>query len=251
MERNSFQGISNIIRFNWHFYAIAGIVLVASLLLSRSSFFPEPIQRLLFFGSILAIGTMMISLVVSYYIYDRSGLYELDWLNDFEPESILNLHAGFDETSLLLQHKFPQSDLRICDFYDPKTHTEVSIKRARKAYPPDKATIAVQTDHLPFSDNSFDLSLAILSAHEVRDREERIQLFKELNRITKASGHIIVTEHLRDRNNFLAYTIGFFHFHSKASWMHTFKGAGLSVRRAFKFTPFITHFILQPHGNTS
>lgn len=93
-----------------------------------------------------------------------------------------------------------------------KKHTEVSIKRARKVYPPFSNTTSVQTNYLPFADETFDLTVAILSAHEIRNEEERILFFKELNRITESSGEIIITEHLRDFNNFMAYTIGFFTF---------------------------------------
>ena len=122
----------------------------------------------------------------------------------------------------------PSIKLSICDFYDPLKHTEISIKRARKAYPPDENTINISTNQLAFGPDHFDYSIAILSAHEIRD-PGGVSNFKRVARITKAEGHIFVTEHLRDWPNFLAYTIGFFHFHSKASWKRTFKEANLKI----------------------
>ena len=74
--------------------------------------------------------------------------------------------------------------------------------------------------------------------------------FKELNRITKNDGQIVVVEHLQDVANFLAYNIGFFHFHTKATWLKTLYAAGLRVQKEIKITPFITTFILQKNGNT-
>lgn len=90
----------------------------------------------------------------------------------------------------------------------------------------------------------------ILSAHEIRNEIERIELFKELNRVIKLNGQIYVTEHLRDFPNFLAYNIGFFHFHTKSSWLKTFNDANLKIRQEIKLTPFISTFILYKNGNT-
>lgn len=210
--------------------------------------FSQQIQILLNVGIAVATLTLLISLFVSFYIYDLSDLYQLTWIENADNKKLLNINAGFDETSKIIINKFPKTDLTICDFYNPYKHTEISIKRARKAYPPNPKTISVTTDKLPFSENAFDKSFAILSAHEIRNENERVQFFKELNRITK--GQIFVTEHLRDFNNFMAYTIGVFHFHSRESWLRIFKQADLTVTKEIKTTPFITTFVLDKNGNT-
>ena len=246
--RKPFQGVFNIIRFNWHFYLVAGLVFIA--VISLKNTLPNPIQPLALWLSILAMLTITISLLVSYYVYDCSDLYKLDWLPSSDNKKVLNINSGFDETSEIIKAKFPQTTLTICDFYNPDKHTEVSIRRARKAYPPILNTVQVSTDKLSFQDNSFDYALAILSAHEIRDEKERVLFFKELNRVTKPTGQIFVTEHLRDFNNFVAYTIGFFHFHSKTKWMNTFRQSNLTVKKEIKITPFITTFILNKNGDT-
>lgn len=248
LSRQPFQGVLNIIRFNWHFYVIA--VLILMLLIGCKKLFPENLQYLLVLGVMLAFATIIISLVVSYYVYDVSDLYELNWLKNLNHQKVLNINAGFDETSEILENKFVDIDLTICDFYDPEKHTEISIKRARQAYPPKDGTISVKTNQLPFLENSFDQTVAILSAHEIRDEEERVHFFGELSRVTKPSGKIYITEHFRDWKNFLAYTIGFLHFHSKPTWLKTFKMANLTLTKEIRTTPFVTTFILKKDGNT-
>ena len=246
LRRKPIQGVANIIRFNWHFYLMAFFVFVILFLLKNQ--FSQQIQPLLNVGIAVAILTLLISLLVSFYVYDLSDLYQLKWIKNVDNKNVLNINAGFDETSEIIINKFPQTNLTICDFYNPNKHTEISIKRARQAYPPSPKTISVSTNKLPFSDNAFDNSFAILSAHEIRNENERVQFFKELNRVT--NGQIFVTEHFRDFNNFMAYTIGFFHFHSRKSWLHTFKQADLTVTQEIKTTPFITTFVLEKNGNT-
>ena len=46
--------------------------------------------------------------------------------------NITNINAGFDETSYILDDKFPNATIKAFDFYDAEKHTEASIKRARK-----------------------------------------------------------------------------------------------------------------------
>lgn len=248
LKRKPFQGVMNIIRFNWHFYVIAGLILLAVIFFNHS--LPEQIQVVAFWMALLAGLSIIISLLTSFYIYDRSDLYQLQWLPSPGNKRILTINAGFDETTEIIKGKFPNCNITACDFYDPSRHTEVSLQRARKAYPSPLNTIQINTDRLPFADNSFDYTLTIFSAHEIRAEQERIDFFNELHRVTSVSGEIFVTEHLRDWNNFFAYTLGFFHFHSRKSWMRTFSQANLKLIREIKSTPYITTFILTKNGNT-
>ncbi len=82
-------------------------------------------------------------------------------------------------------------------------------------------------------------------------KKERINFFKELLRISKPSAKIILTEHLRDLPNFLAYNIGFFHFLPRHYWNKTFRESGLKICKQIKITSFVTTFILEKHGTSS
>ncbi|MEO0330429.1 MAG: class I SAM-dependent methyltransferase [Bacteroidota bacterium] len=250
--RKAFQGVQNIVRFNWHFYLLAGGGILLLFALSRFVSAPLSLYFQLLSGVILT--STLVSLASSFYIYDCSNLYRFTWLNfpdEGAEQRIINVHAGFDETSVLLKKQFPAAEIIALDFYDPVRHTEVSIKRARRAYPPYSNTQKIDTSAISLEDNYAEMTLAFLSAHEIRDARERSQFFRELNRITKPTGAIVVTEHLQDVPNFLAYNIGFFHFHSRATWYETFKAAELRVSQVFKTTPFITTFVLTPHGTSA
>jgi hypothetical protein len=237
MGRGAFQGVLNILRFNWHFYVLSLVVMLALIKFSVVL-------------SLLMLLVLVITLAVSYYIYDKSDLYTLKWLR-LSPESMINIHAGFDETSALLREKYPDASLAVYDFYDPKLHTEVSIKRARKAYPPYPDTLPISTKALQLGEESIDAIFLIFAAHEIRNDEERVIFFKQLAKALTSQGSIVVTEHLRDLPNLLAYNIGAFHFLSPSTWEHTFKQAGLQVQERFHITPFVTTFILSSYGVAS
>lgn len=251
VNRKPFQGIGNILRFNWHFYAWVLVVLVILHFVKR--FGTPAIHPALGLAEGLILLTTVVSLAVSTYVYDLSGLYRLDWLAiDVKGgDRLVNVHAGFDETSFLLAKKYPQALLGVLDFYNPKKHTEVSIRRARKAYPAYPGTTAVSTTAVPLPAQSVDVVFCILSAHEIRDNKERSVFFQQWERALNDDGRIVVVEHLRDGPNFLAYSIGAFHFHSAAVWKQTFSSAGLHIERQQKLTPLITVYYLQKNGNSS
>jgi len=247
--RKPFQGVWNIVRFNWHFYVLSFVVLV--LLLFLSNYTNSTFRACLLILDALIFLPTFISLSVSYYVYDLSGLYNLNWVDDsidIENGKVINVNAGFDETSILLKYKFPNFELLVFDFYDPKKHTEVSIKRARKAYALFPNTKSVTATNLPTLDSSADKIFVIFAAHEIRNEQERIEFFKELKRIIKPTGEIYITEHLRDVPNFLAYNIGFLHFYSKHSWLRVFESADLKLNKEQKLTPFISTFTLKKYG---
>jgi SAM-dependent methyltransferase len=250
--RKPFQGVLNIIRFNWHFYAIS--VAMLGVLLFVRNLLPESYHTFIAIFCLLAFLGVFISLLVSFYIYDISELYHFIWLKDIHlPENakIININSGFDETSHLLAIKYKDASLNIFDFYNPVNHTEISIKRARKAYPPYPSTQSVSTTHLPLANQSVDAVFAILSAHEIRNEEERILFFRELFRVVTPDGKIVIVEHLQDFANFMAYNIGFLHFHSRKTWLKAFAASGFNLRKEIKITPFISTFILDKNGSIS
>ena len=242
VERKIYQGVLNIVRFNWHFYFI-GLMLLF-LLIIISPMIPFGDQKPLIYFAIIVVGFFSLSLAISFHIYDLSDLYELRWLKASKHDKILNINAGFDEILPLLELKVKDLNITSCDFYNEERHNEISIKRARKAFPLSENSIQVNTDQLPFPKTEFDVIILFLSAHEIRNESERINFFIELSRVLKPDGKVYVTEHLRDGYNFLAYNIGFFHFHSRATWLNCFKHADLQILDELKSTPFVTKFIL-------
>lgn len=249
--RTSFQGLVNVIRFNWHFYALS-LIFTLLVALAGTYYLRNELQSYSYVVCILVLGMSLVSLVVSHYVYDLSGLYQFNWLRQYvlKGTKLVNINAGFDEISDLLKDKFKITEFVALDFYDPLKHTEISIERARKAYPAFPHTLRVDTRNLPLVDESIETIVVFFAAHEIRNYSERIDFFKELGRVIKPTGRIIVTEHLRDLPNFLAYNIGFFHFYPGSSWHRVFRTAGLDVVREMKHTPFVSIYILTSHGDS-
>ncbi len=248
--RHQFQGVTNILRFNWHFYALAVVGAAVGLLLASWLGGWWLVIGVCLVFAVLA--TTIVSLLVSWYVYDQSNLYTLDWLGEQgTPREIVNIHAGFDETSVFLAQRFPTANLQVFDFYDPELHTEISIKRARKAYAAFPGTVAISTSEVPLPENSVDLIFLLLSAHEIREETERSRFFSVLRMALKPGGKIIVAEHLRDRANLLAYSLGAFHFLPREEWYHTFTMASFNLVEEQKINPFITAFMLTKNVDPS
>lgn len=248
INRKPFQGVFNIVRFNWHFYVLAFIIVILIYFLRQFSF---GFWQIIMLFILLPVS---ISLLVSFFIYDFKDFYSLKWIEfiDVEkPKNIININAGFDETSAIIKNKFPNENLKVLDFYDRNFNTEISIERARKAYPAYKNTIFVKANNLPIKNESTDLVFLIFAAHEIRKTIDRIIFLKELNRILENKGKIILIEHLRDLPNFLAFNIGFFHFYSKKTWLNNLEKANLKITTEHKLTLFTSLFIIEKNGNPS
>ncbi|RYD76720.1 MAG: methyltransferase domain-containing protein [Sphingobacteriales bacterium] len=243
IKRRPFQGVLNILSFNRHFY-VYGLIALAVLFFSRL-YFNWPMDIFWLIVIAFAYGLLM-PLIVSAYVYDFSHYYELKWLEDIvknrPTNQVVNINAGFDETSFILHKKMPLSHLKVFDFYDVHQHTEAAIVRARKVsliYP---GTTQISTSHIPMENDSVDLIFLLSAAHEIRSNKEKVLFLKECHRICKTGGQVIMVEHLRDFPNFLAFTIGFTHFFSRHTWRTAFAEAGFSAFREKKFTPFMSVF---------
>lgn len=250
--RGALQGSKNVIRFNWHFYVFAGAC-ACLLLLIREQVDPV-VRSVVDIVLILTIAPTFTSMAVSLYVYDLSDLYTLKWLDRITLEkvdTIVSITAGFDEFSTLLKERFSSSTFVHLDIYDVERHTELSIRRARAAYPLPSDVRHVASTSLQLPDASMDVAFLLLSAHEIRNTEERHALFRELDRVLSPKGRVIVVEHLRDLANGLAYSIGALHFHSERTWTRSFDAASLCVEQELKITPFITTFVLRHNGTTS
>ena len=243
-ERRKFQGVLNILSFNRHFYAIG--VAIFSLVIAIHFFVGLP--SFVFFIIIAAFSYgLIMPLIVSAYVYDFSGYYDFNWLKNEIPngegiKKIVNINAGFDETSFILKSKFPQADLRVFDFYNEKKHTEPAIKRARKVSLVYPNTQQIASNAIPLEDQSVDVVFLLSALHEIRSDEEKVRLLKECYRLCKSGGKVVMVEHLRDFPNFLAFSVGFTHFFSRSVWKGVFERAGFSSFRETKFTPFMSVF---------
>jgi ubiquinone/menaquinone biosynthesis C-methylase UbiE len=248
IKRRKFQGVLNILSFNRHFYVFGLIVLVIIILSHLIFNWPIILFWLVIFAFLYG---LIMPLLVSAYVYDFSGYYSFDWLKKFnfidtKDTQILNINAGFDETSFIIKNHFPQSNLKVFDFYNAEQHTESAIIRARKVSLVYPNTQQIISNKIPLEDKSVDLIFLLSAVHEIRTQAEKIVFLKECRRVCKSNSNVIMIEHLRDFPNFVAFTIGFTHFFSKHIWKKAFIEAGYSNFSEQKFTPFMSIFKSQP-----
>ena len=244
IERKKFQGVLNILSFNRHFYVIGLVILFLILGICIYLNFSKII--IWFVISAFLYGLLM-PLIISAYVYDFSGYYNFNWFKnldiiDSKETKIVNINAGFDETSFSIKNKFPKSDLKVFDFYNSEKHTEPAIIRARKVSEIYPNTSQIKTNAIPLKENTVDVIFLLSAIHEIRKDKEKIEFLKECKRICKPKGKIIIVEHLRDIPNFFAFTVGFTHFFSKKTWFKVLNEAGFPTIHEQKFTPFMSIF---------
>lgn len=240
--KSGFQGVRQIVRFNWPFYA-AGFGLLAcggGLMAVFDSGFIIPTA--LAFAAWWLAG----SLVVSWWVYDVSDWSRGQWFRELGLKGrLLNVHSGFDETTGRVRRWAPEAEVQALDLFDPQRMTEASIHRARQMLPPLPGSLSGSHDVWPVAEGAQDAVLFLLSAHEFRRHEERVALFREARRVMRVGGCIIVAEHVRDVANFAAFGPGFLHFHSVPTWEEAWREAGLHATLHRRITPFLRLWRLQ------
>jgi Methyltransferase domain len=201
-SRAPYEGLLQIFNYNRPFYlrTVAGII--AAIILSV--WLPPALRTILLLATGTATFWTCSSLLVSHYIYDRSGLYRLCWLHEClsqPPMRWINIHSGIDEISLAIAAMFPGSDGQITDIYDPRELTEPSIKRAHRL--PAVSSASADRQVLPARDQEFEAAFLMFAAHELRHHEARVRLFREVARVLRIGGEVVLVEHLRNWVNFL------------------------------------------------
>jgi len=240
-----YDGVLQIIRYNWSHYAFTFFVAVSciaagELLRSRAA------SAIALLGVAL-VCWMAISILASHYIYDRSGLYDFRWMLDSlprQPSTWLNIHCGLDQSSPLLISLFPNAKRQVLDIFDPSEMTEPSIARARRENIAASETFAANFRALPVPSGSCAAVFLIFAAHELRNRSSRREFFAEITRVLSTDGTVVMIEHLRDLPNFAAFGPGFLHFQSRREWIKVAASADLALVNQFSITPFVCVFML-------
>lgn len=252
----TFQGVWQIVRFNpWFYAASLGLLAAGVCLLPWNSFSSSPVLTYgILFGFGLACWWTLASLAVSHWVYDRSDWRRGSWLRtlavaaDRNPQQVLNVHAGFDETTERLCSWLPNANIHALSLFDPQRLTEKSIHRAAAYRPAPPGEWKGSPEHWPSPKATFDWVLFLLSAHEFREHEERVNLLKRAREALLNDAHsvVILAEHVRDLANFLAFGPGFLHFHSVSSWQKAWHQAGLKSVQCLQVTPFLRIWVLTP-----
>ena len=241
------NGVRQILRFNWPFYAAAACVTVTLPALERHGVMAG-FRPLVYAGVACALAWTVSSLAASWIVYDVSSLTRWTWVPGaigFAPRTWVNVHASLDQSTPTLRSMFGASNGRVFDIFDPIEMTEPSIVRARRLARNAVAAERVDFRHLPAAAGSVDAMFLFLAAHELRTDRARETFFSELHRVLAADGRVVVAEHLRDLANLAAYGPGFLHFHSRRTWRRCFERSGFVTDREFSITPFVQVFVLR------
>lgn len=236
----------DVLRFNAAMPVLAVLAVVVGVVVAVSPV-PDLVRVVGAAGALVALYLLVASTLVTFLVFERSGLTRYAWLPDFlggPPARWVNVTTGFDDTTGTLARLWPDSSMLAVDWFDPSVDHEAALLRARAIRPP--VRIAVRPgDSLPVADASVDAVFLLLAAHEVRDQHGRTTLFSDIARILEPGGRLVIVEHARDLANGLAFGPGVLHFHPPTVWRLAGTQAGLRLIDEARRTPFVRVFVFE------
>jgi len=241
--RHRYRGLYQVLSFNWPYYLAALAMISAGTAVLCLVSLPFWLAVTISGMTGLALFFSAMSLFVAHLVYDLSSAFTGEWLVrglPALPKSWVNIHSGLDEATSMLEALFPGRGRAVLDLYDPRETSEPSITRAREAcrspYPAQRA----RPEALPVPEGCCDLAVLAFAAHEVRDPAKREALFKELFRIVRPGGSVVLAEHCRDAATAAAFGPNVLHFFPKREWLRVAQVAGFELARTAPLTPFAT-----------
>ena len=164
------------------------------------------------------------------------------YFTDYEINSILDIGTGSGDFIEVLQDVFPNAQIM---GIDPDTE---SLQEAIKKYP-GVSFKEMSAENLEFADNSFDMASISMALHHLPDIQTSL---KEMQRIVKSGGWIIVNELFSDNLNPAQEVHKMFHhfrskidrltgiYHresfEKEQILHMVKEAGIKIQLSFENT---------------
>ncbi|MEU8585760.1 methyltransferase domain-containing protein [Streptomyces sp. NPDC048664] len=245
------SGVRDVIAYNWPLYATGLAACAGSAALHGR--LPGPLRPLARAGTLAATGLLASTTLATWLVYDRSGLYDFDWLDELlpaPPAAHLVVGTGLDETSGPLAARWPASRQTTVDLYDPAVMTEGSVRRARRRVPPPAHALPGEPHALPVPDASTDAVFLVFSAHELRHAAERQRLFAECARTLRPGGRLVLVEHLRDAANTAVFGPGAWHFYPRSTWLDLAAGAGLTPSAERRVARLVTAFAFRRGTDT-
>lgn len=129
----------------------------------------------------------------------------IDELNPLDNETILEFGFGTGQNLILAKSKNPKTKFTGVDI-DPKVR-EIALHKLSKH------NLSIPLDlyngaNLPYQDNQFDKIYSCLVFHQL-DAETKLNCLKELNRVLKPNGKLIIADWGKASKKLMRFTFGF------------------------------------------
>jgi ubiquinone/menaquinone biosynthesis C-methylase UbiE len=252
LSNHQYSGMMAILLYNWSIFA--GMALFSTVTIGAGLMLPSLWGWLFLISGLVVLGMLSMILLASFVVYDWGEQHEYDRLAELgnldEANVVVDITCGkLRGTRGFLAH-FTGGHYFLIDIYDADKMPDHALERARAMEPSliTKQRIfrrAGQSDRLPLPHNWADVVYCSFSLHELHNSADRQAILSECSRMLKPKGRLLIAEHGRDWQNFIAFGPGMFSFFSPKVWKNHFEQAGLVIKHHEKWRGLVNLWVLE------
>lgn len=241
-ERNRFRGTLQHVKAHWPAYAaLYGGIVAAMLVIGVSAqrgwlgLIPLATAVVLLLGHFL-----LASLWAAHQIYDRDGLRPHHVLFDMgglrATDTFAFLDVGHRRRALSLSRRLTTGKIIIIDLYNPQLTTSRALVRRRRTllHPPHDPRLVWREGNvnlLPLPDGSMSTVMLCQVASEFMQRGDRLSLLREVHRILRSNGRLLLAERARTQASWLTMGPAALTLETAVQWQTLLQEAGFIIRR--------------------
>ena len=241
-ERDRYQGTARHIYAQWPGYLLRyGGLILAFLMIGAGLIMGW--QVLVALGIVLLTAVfflMLAALWTAHKLHDADGLQSDDLLfamSQAQPtDNLANIDLGLRQQAIILSRHLTTGKITVIDVYNPQLATGAGLARARLQAPSTKQDprLTWYDGHislLPMPDSSVTAVFMSQVLSEFSQHGDRQTLLREIRRILKPSGRLLVTEQTASWLNWLLAGTSTARLHPTEYWRDLLLEAGFEIHR--------------------